>query len=317
MIPLAYTGVAGCIRQSSPQNLVMSTSKRSKLVFSVALAGILFPLKLPGQQSVPPTGLIPEGWFVYPGTKLKNLDETTLRCFNYSHNEWRVISEGDGVKITKRLSQKADVPALPPLLKQEAGMPGRTVSAGLRTAMHFENGWLLAYDAGEWGGGLWLTNEDGSKTKRIISDNVRAVVTIDGGILVLSGLAHMSMDFGDAFIFSNPDGLNVSLQHSVNLNGEPSAYAKEPDGSVLFVTTFGLCRITKSGELQRLTYFPRWMRQQYPNSMAIASDGSVFIAMRMFVLRLRANSGKYSEEWLLPNECRKFDLRNLDCVCKP
>src|ERR1700722_1866677 len=85
-------------------------------------------------------------------------------------------------------------------------MPGRTVSAGLRSAMHFKNGWLLAYDAGEWGGGLWLTNEDGSRTKRILNDNVRAVVPIDGGIVVLSGLAHMFINFGNAFIFSTRTG---------------------------------------------------------------------------------------------------------------
>jgi len=138
---------------------------------------------------------------VYPESKLKNLDETTLRCFNYSHNEWQVTYEGNGVRITPRLSPKGkddfpSVPSCPPLLKHQEGMPGRTVSAGLRSAMHFKNGWLLAYDAGEWGGGLWLTNEDGSKTTRILNDNVRAVVPIDGGIVVLSGLAHMSIDFG-------------------------------------------------------------------------------------------------------------------------
>jgi hypothetical protein len=116
----------------------------------------------------------------------------------------------------------------------------------------------------------------------------------------------MSIDFGNAFIFSNPDGLDIALQHSVHLDGEPSAPAKEADGSVLFVTKYGLYRITKSGELQRLTYFAKWIGQQHPNSMAVSSDGSIFIAMRMFVLRLRSNSGRYTEEWLLPNECRKF-----------
>jgi hypothetical protein len=206
---------------------------------------------------------------------------------------------------------------IPPLLKHEQGMPGRTVRAGLRSVLHLGKEWLLAYDAGEWGGGLWLTNEDGSKTKRILSDNVREMVPLEEGVLVLSGLAHMGIDFGNAFIFSNPDGMNISLQHAVHLDGEPSAYAKEPDGSVLFVTTYGLRRVTKSGELQRLTYFPKWTRQQYPNSMAISSDGSIFVAMRMFVLKLRAESSKYSEEWLLPKDCRKFDLRQFDCVCKP
>ena len=294
----------------------MSTRKKYTLQFSVALAVTLLPLKLLGQQPVPPTRLIPEGWYVYPYSKLKNADKTTLRCFNYSHDEWEVTSEGDGVKITK---DDVSAPSLPPLLKRQEEMPGPNVSDGLRSAMHLENAWLLAYDSGEWGGGLWLTNEDGSKAKRIVTDNVRAVVPIDGGILVLSGLSHLQMDFGNAFIFSNPDGLNISLKRSVHLDGQPSASAKEPDGSVLFVTTQGLRRITKSGELQKLAYFPELTRHPDPNSMAISSDGSIFIAMRMFVLKLRASSGRYSEEWLLPNECRKFkfDPTQLDCVCRP
>jgi hypothetical protein len=279
--------------------------------------GVLLPPSLAGQQSGASLGSIPDGWYAYPEEKLKHLDETTLRCFNYSHNEWQVTSEGTVIKITKKLRGKSDELSLPPLLKHAEGMPGRTVRAGLRSVLHFKNDWLLAYDGGEWGGGLWLTNEDGSKTKRVVSDNVRAVVPFDGGILVLAGVAHMTIDFGNAFIFSNPDDLNITLQHAVHLDGAPSAYAKEPDGSVLFVTTYGLCRITKSGELQRLAYFPEWTVQQYPNSMAISFDGSIYIAMRMFVLKLRANSGKYSEEWLLPNECRKFDLKQFDCVCKP
>lgn len=300
----------------------LSRRKKYALQFSITVATVLLPQMVLGQQPASLPGNVPVGWYVYPANKLKNLDETTLRCFNYSHNEWQVTSEGSGVKITERLGTKGkddfpQVPSWPPLLKHEEGMPGRTVSAGLRGTMHFENAWLLAYDAGEWGGGLWLTNEDGSKTKRILSDNVRAMIPIDGDILVLSGLAHMSMDFGNAFIFSKPTGLNISLEHAVHLDGEPSAYANEPDGSIVFVTTYGLCRITKSGELQRLTYFPKWTRSQYPNSMAISSDGTIFIAMRMFVLKLHSNSGTYEEEWLLPKDCRKFELRQFDCACKP
>ena len=283
----------------------------------IALAATcLLPSIIDGQCK-PLVGSIPDGWYVYPEEKLKHLDESTLRCFNYSHSEWNVTSEGDVVTIASNLGEKTDQLALPPLLKREEGMPGRTVRAGLRSALHFNNEWLLAYDGGEWGGGLWLTNEDGTKTKQILADNVRAIVPIDNGLVVLSGHAHMTMDFGNAFIFSNPEGMNISLQHSVHLDGAPSVYAKEADGAVVFVTTYGLCRIKKSGELQRLTYFPKWTRQQYPNSMAVTSDGSIFIGMRMFVLKLHADAGHYKEEWLLPQECRRFNLDKLNCVCKP
>jgi hypothetical protein len=286
----------------------------------IALAAALLP-SLMGGQSHALSQPIPDGWYVYPEEKLKDLDETTLRCFNYSQNEWQVMTDGNGIRITKRVAQKKGaLPSgtqLPPLLKHEEGMPGRTVYAGLRSATHFSNGWLLAYDAGEWGGGLWITNEDGSEVKRLVNDNVHAVVPIDDGVLVLSGLAHLSLDFGNAFIFSNPNGLNISLRRTAHLDGEPRAYAKESDGSVLFVTTHGLRRITKSGDVQDLVGLPDWMRNQYANSMAITSDGSIFIGMRMFVLKLHIDEGQYKEEWLLPQECRKFHLAKFDCPCKP
>jgi len=283
------------------------------LQLAFIVAAVVLPSPVVGQQSVAFAGAIPAGWYVYPEDKLKNWpkNSTWSPCPSDSLTDWQVSAEGDALRITKLVNDrtsksqdKSEQLPLPRLLKHEQGMPGQTVRAGLKSVLHFKNDWLLAYDLGEWGGGLWLTNDDGSETKRILSDNVREMIPVDDGVLVLSGLAHVTIDFGNAFIFSNPDGMNISLQHAVRLDGEPSGYAKEPNGSVLFVTTYGLCRITKSGELQRLTGFPRWSQHEFTNSMVITSDGSIFIGTRMFVLRLRKNSDRYRTEWLLPKECR-------------
>jgi hypothetical protein len=300
--------------------MTRSALRTSPHRFGFIIAGVLFPFLLFGQQPPSDAGVIPDGWYVYTDKNLSHPDQYTRRCFNYSHNHWEVSSDGDAIRITKQARQKGEIqplPPLPPRLKFEQGMPGRTVDAGLRSATHFGNTWLIAYDAGEWGGGLWITNEDGSETKRIINENVHAVIPIEGGFLVLSGLAHLSGDFGNAFIFSNPEGLKIPLRRTLRLDGEPRTYAKEPDGSVLFVTTRGLSRITKSGELQSLSSFPDWTRYQYASSMAILSDGSIFVGMRMFVLKLRPITGGYSQEWLLPTECRQFGLKEIDCICKP
>lgn len=286
-------------------------------LLSIAVFGALLPGFMHGQQAASEKDHIPPGWYAYPSDKLENPDESSKQCFNISRNDWQVRGEGSEVRFEKRSRQtNAIVPSLPPLLNHENGMPGRTVSDGLRTAIHYREGWLLAYDGGEWGGGLWLTNDDGSQTKRILDSNVRAVVPVDTGILVLSGLAHMTMDYGNAFIFSNPNGLDIALQHAMRLDGMPSAPAKAPDGSVFFVTTYGLYKITNIGELQWLTYFPKWTRYQNPDSMAIALDGTIFIGMRMFVMKIRPDAG-YGVEWLLPNECQKFERQQFDCACKP
>ena len=251
----------------------------------------------------------PKGWFVYPMKNVRDLDEQTRRCFNYSRNDWRVALEGNDVKIAKISRSDAEQPVLPPLLKVEPEMRGR------RSVLKFSDSWLLGFDGGEFGGGLWISNADGSETKRISADNVKGMVPIGDGILVLSGLAHMTLDFGDALILSQPRGMTVALEHAIHLDGEPKAYAKDSDGSVFVVTTYNLSRIKETGELQQLVWLPGFMRFQYANSMVKADDGSIYIGMRMFVLRLL--SPGYTEEWLLPDECRKFYLRQTDCVCKP
>jgi len=285
--------------------------------FVLAAFGATLASGLCGQS--PSTEHIPQGWYVYPNSKLKHADESTLRCFNFSHNEWYVSLERDDVKITKRSERKSDTPLLPPQLKLQPGMPGGTVNAGLSDSMHFASGWLLAYDAGEFGGGLWLTNEDGSETRLILSDNVRGLVPLEGGgVLVLSGLAHMSMDFGNEFIFSKPEGMNIPLQYAAHLDGAPRAFTKLADGSVLFVTTQSMNAITtKPRKSAELNYFPKWMRMLYPNSILALNDGTIFIGMRMLVLRLTPSTAGYNEGWLLPNSCRKFETRETDCVCKP
>ncbi len=277
------------------------------------LTVIVVPLSAGGQLSPQPSADVPQGWYVYPGNKLKNLNEYDRRCFNLSHREWKVSVEGGAIQITEKSRVQDETSSLPARLVRQQGM------TKLQSATRLNDEWLLAYDGGEFGGGLWLTTEDGSDVKRIFNSDVRAVVPREDGVLILSGLAHMGFDSGDATFYSLPHGMNMALQQSIRLDGAPSAYAQETDGTVIFATTHSLCKITKSGGLQILHAFPRWIAQQYPNSMAIAADGSIYVGMRMFVLKINNQLGEYREEWLLPNECQKFslDLSKLDCACKP
>lgn len=155
--------------------MVTSRSHIALLNIGALCVSLLGPAQ--GQQAASGKDHVPPGWYVYPTDKLENLDESSKRCFNSSRSEWRLKGDGAGVKFEKRSRQDdAVVPTLPPLLKREDGMPGRTASDGLTAAIHYRGGWLLAYDAGEWGGGLWVTNADGSKTKRILDRNIRAVI---------------------------------------------------------------------------------------------------------------------------------------------
>jgi hypothetical protein len=279
----------------------------------IALVAIIVLAQGVAQLSAQQSTDVPQGWYVYPDEELKSVSASDRRCFNYSRRDWRVTVEQGEAQLTEKRKAQVETPALPPRLVHQQGM------TGLRSATRFNDEWLLAYDGGEFGGGLWLTNEDGSEAKRIFNSDVQAVVTLEKGVLILSGLDHMGLDVGNALVYSAPRSMNVTLQESIKLDGAPSAFAQETDGSVVFVTTHSLCRITKTGELKILHTLPRWIAQQYPNSMAITADGSIYVGMRMFVLKLNDRDGEYSEEWLLPNDCQKFhlDMTKVDCACTP
>jgi hypothetical protein len=264
----------------------------------MVLSAVLVSARVAGQPSMQQSTDVPQDWHVYPGEELKSATASDHRCFNYSRREWRVTVEDGEAQVTEKRKVQDETPALPARLVHQQGM------TGLRSATRFSDEWLLAYDGGEFGGGLWLTNEDGSEVKRIFNSDVQAVVALEKGVLILSGLDHMGLDVGNALVYSAPHAMNMALQESLKLDGAPSAFAQETDGSVLFITTHSL---------------PRWIAQQYANSMAITADGTIYVGMRMFVLKLDDKGGEYSEEWLLPNDCRKFhlDVTKVDCACTP
>jgi hypothetical protein len=279
----------------------------------VVLCAIIVSAQGVGQLSAQQSTDVPQGWYVYSDEELKSASASDRRCFNYSRREWRVTVEQGEAQLTETRKVQLETPDLPPRLVYQQGM------TKLRSATRLNGEWLLAYDGGELGGGLWLTNEDGSEAKRIFNSDVQAVVALEKGVLILSGLDHLGDDVGGALVYSSPRSMNMTLQETIKLDGAPSAFAQEIDGSVVFVTTHSLCRFTKTGELKILHTFPRWIAQQYPNSMAITADGSIYVGMRMFVLKLTDRGGEYSEEWLLPNDCRKFylDMTKVGCACKP
>jgi hypothetical protein len=302
----------------------MKTWKTASALSGMLLASALFPRESLGQEAASPSSAIPAGWYVYPESRLKKADEEMLHCFNISQNEWRVALAGDQLEIGKYAATPAltlEKPDFPPNLLHQPGMPGREVSSGLRSSIHIGDRWLLAYDAGEFGGGLWLTNDDGSEVHRITTDNVNAMARTRTGIVVVTGLAHLSQEYGNLYFLSVPDGWKLNLQYSVHLEGATFASTTDSDQSVLFATRYGLHRIRESGLIEDVAFFTPWAWRQYPTSIAALKDGSIYVGMRMFVLKLHPIENGYSQEWLLPETCRKVifrpDSRNPRCECKP
>jgi hypothetical protein len=91
-----------------------------------------------------------------------------LRCANYSTNEWHVSIDSGKVHVSR--SSNPEQSSFPPHFVRTDQMRGRSVVAKAG------DGWLIGFDAGEFGGGLWWSSNDGREKKHLSNENVHAIL---------------------------------------------------------------------------------------------------------------------------------------------
>jgi hypothetical protein len=248
----------------------------------------------------------PTGWAIYP---MPENDSSAMQCANYSQLEWRVsLSETGTAQIVPRPKPYgARFSKLPAGVKRQKGM------IGAESTFKLQNGWLLGFDAGEFGGGLWFADVDG-KTQELSNENVRGFVETQQGVLVFVGLAHMGLDSGKVLIVPYKITSQTDLRTLGELDGAPEAVSKLSDDTALVITTQGISQIASSGVSK--TLLRRRFSGLYPNSIVSASDSAIYAGMRLFVVRLVPQSGEYTEQWLIPDNCKHFRVRDQHCVCR-
>ncbi|HSY93518.1 MAG TPA: hypothetical protein VK812_19310 [Candidatus Binatus sp.] len=248
----------------------------------------------------------PTGWVIYP---MPESNSSVMQCANHSELEWQVsLSEAGTARIVPHpTTHGAGSPKLPAGVKRQKGM------IGVESTFKLQNGWLLGFDAGEFGGGLWFAGGDG-KTQELSNQNVHGFVETQQGVLVFVGLSHMFHDSGKVLIVPYKITSQTDLRTLVELDGAPEAVSKLSDDTALVITTQGISQISSSGLTK--TLLRRGFGGLYPNSIVPASDSAIYAGMRLFVVRLVPQSGEYTEQWLVPDDRKHFRVRDQQCVCK-
>ena len=245
----------------------------------------------------------PEGWALYPTPAAGSQD---LRCANYSSKEWMVEADGEGVKVNLDAARN-HIDPLPPAIN-EKNVPG----GGARHVLQVEDGWLVGRDAGEFGGGLWWFDSRGGGREQLARDNVVGLSKSSKGVLVLTGLAHLGLDYGSVLLVTGEGG-ERKAERLADLGSAPRTFVAESPDSLLVVTTRGLARVTTGGVARQL--LPTNYGLLYPNSMTLSPSGVIHVGMRHFVTRLTPNAGSYREEWFVPADCTRFRVSGVECLC--
>jgi hypothetical protein len=253
----------------------------------LALAPTLLPSTVHAQ-----TLMIPTGWVATAEPSGPFATNSKLMQANYSAHEWRVSVSSGRLEITDKGNRDHEQEGLmfPPYFHRTKDMIGRAMTA------RAGGNWLIGFNGGEFGGGLWWASPDGTRTKPLTGENVQAFVQRGEDVLVFTGLAHMGYDRGAAYLFrsTSRDG---EITHIGDLDSAPYAALLESNGSVLVALSNGVVTLRPDGSFVRL-YKQEEMPILYPNSVAGEEGDTIFVGMRFYVLRLhRRADGVYESTW--------------------
>jgi hypothetical protein len=245
----------------------------------------------------------PPGWAEAPSSQA---DPGLWECAGYGGSVIVSLEEGS-VRIGKPPDEEPQQDPLPQHLKLSKEMVGG--HSLLRTA----DGWLVGFDDGEFGGGLWWFNSEGDQNRKLLSENVHSIYRSPDGILVLVGLAHLSLDSGKLYRFTETTE-EVAVKLVADLGGSPEASALDPEGRLVVATPRSVVAVDYTGNVFRL--YKSGENLIYPTSVVIDSTGNIFVGMRFFVLRLvPGNNAQFQPQWLMPTECKSFRIVKRICTC--
>lgn len=277
-------------------------AKAASLLFSIAV--ISAALASFGQSAPnPKEGGLPKGWAEAPSSKA---NPGLWECAAYGGSVIVSFEEGS-VRIGKPPDKQAQQVPLPKTLKLSKEMIGR------RSLIRTADGWLIGFDAGEFGGGLWWFNNEGDESKELLSENVHAIYRNSHGVFVLVGLAHLSLNSGKIYQFTETDE-ELKVKQVADLGGSPEASTVDSEGRFVVATPRSVVAVDFAGKVLEL--YKSGEDLTYPTSVLVDANGDIFVGMRFFALRLvPTNNSSYRPQWLMAKKCQPFKIVRGICSC--
>jgi hypothetical protein len=276
------------------------------------LAFLLIPLLIFGQERL---------------TFLKNWNTYSIpekfMGYNNEKNNWIVYLDKNEIRVTDDFSYT---------YKQNLSnkkLPFKIDQPGLIDVIQVNDGYLVGFNRGEWGGSLCWYSKNGKKNIKIggsvFSSSPIQFIKRDNQIYAITGLSHMSMSYGDIIKIEKKQKQWI-VEEYVKLPDDPHVIQLDRRNNMLVFTSSGLYSIDKEGHLDTLAIklirpitpsieialpndtlkiklkpierYPKWVWGfLYPTSMVIQND-MVYVGMRGGVYKFDLTTKK--EEWLLP-----------------
>ena len=257
-----------------------------------------------------------KNWKHYP---VPTTDEVRSNApeYNYSQNDWVVYLDEDEIRVDDVRNYKRNPRTKLPFIIRQSNSNMINISAplaGLIDAIEVEDGYLVGFNRGEWGGELYWFSKNGKKKYEISGHQIVQFIERDNKIYAIEGLAHLGLT-GGSIIEIKKQNRRWGAKEFLKLPTTPQAIKLDSKGNFIVVTfgtnwsfgkegngviinaTPGLFSIDRDANIDTLVKDGMWADYLYPSSMVIQND-IVYIGMRKGIYRFDLSEKK--DEWLLP-----------------
>ncbi len=227
------------------------------------------------------------------------LGSDDLQRANRSLCQWRVSMQGGKPIVT-----------LEPM-EQTSRSKNRSVSAfkigkesgyfGKQITRRVDDGWLVGFNAGEFGASLWWFSPDAARRYKVSDDQVNEFVNMPAGLVAVQGLAHLTLSYGSVVRLTKTAQGRWRSTVLATLGDEPCAAALDTDGTLVVIGASKLMRVWPTGKVEVL-WSKSAAKELYPASIVRVASGKFYVGMRAYVVRFTISGRGTKVQWLLPSQ---------------
>lgn len=195
---------------------------------------------------------------------------------NYSPLSWYVFRRGHTLAASPEASRPRS--PRPPFLPAEGKRADGIV------AQRIDDGWLVAFNHGEFGAELSWFSEDGKENRKISIHHVVEFVRWQGKWHAIEGLAHLGSSRGSLIELDRSQGA-WQTRTVTQLPAAPSAVSAKANGNLLITLSDSLVELEPDGRLRILLADAPWMGLYATSSIWDEETGTLYIGMRQYVAR--------------------------------
>lgn len=218
---------------------------------------------------------------------------------NYSDHSWVVQCENG--KVTASLEEDSkpksdEVPTFDTTVKLQDSEGEATLF------LRVDDGWIAAYDKGEFGRSVYWFNEDGSQRRKLSDHQINEFIIDEKRIFAVEGLSHLGSSRG-SMIELRKEKEKWLVDEFISLPESAEAIAQVSSGDYVLVTRNMILRINidkQDKQLNILVPNGNW-GILYPNSIAVGDDGFIYVGMRQFVIRCKLDKNVQDAQFLVPD----------------